>query len=40
MEGRWIIVPGVVVFGLLFLLASARLCGHPFWRREAWSQAQ
>jgi hypothetical protein len=40
MEGRWVIVPGVVVFGLLFLLASARLSGHPFWRKEAWSQAQ
>jgi hypothetical protein len=37
-EGRWVIVPGVVVFGLLFLLASARLSGHPFWRKEAWSQ--
>ncbi len=39
-EGRWVIVPGVVVFGLLFLLTSARLSGHPFWRKEAWSQAQ
>jgi hypothetical protein len=40
MEGRWVIVPGVVVFGLLFLLASARLSGHPFWRKQAWSQPQ
>jgi hypothetical protein len=40
MEGRWVIVPGVVVFGLLFLFASARLTGHPFWRKEAWSQSQ
>lgn len=40
MEGRWVIVPGVVVFGLLFLFASARLTGHPFWRKEAWSQFQ
>jgi hypothetical protein len=40
MEGRWVIVPGVVVFGLLFLLASARLSGHPFWRKEAWSQVR
>ena len=39
-EGRWVIVPGVLVFGLLFLLASARLSGHPFWRKEAWSQAR
>lgn len=40
MEGRWVIVPGVLIFGLLFLLASARLAGHPFWRKEAWSQDQ
>jgi hypothetical protein len=40
MEGRWTIVPGVVVFGLLFLLVSARLTGHPFWRKQAWSSAQ
>jgi hypothetical protein len=39
-EGRWVIVPGVMVFGLLFLLASARLSGHPFWRKQAWSSAQ
>jgi len=37
MEGRWVIVPGVVVFALLFFLAAARLSGHPFWRKEAWS---
>jgi hypothetical protein len=30
MEGRWVIVPGAAVLGLLFLLASARLSGHPF----------
>jgi len=36
MEGRWIIVPGVLIFGLLFFFASARLSGHPFWRKEAW----
>jgi hypothetical protein len=35
MEGRWVLVPGVLIFGLLFLLASARLSGHPFWRKEA-----
>ena len=37
-EGRWIIAPGVLVFGVLFLIAAARLCGFPFWRREAWGQ--
>jgi hypothetical protein len=35
MEGRWVIVPGVLIFGLLFLLASARLSGQPFWRQKA-----
>jgi hypothetical protein len=40
MEGRWVIVPGAAVLGLLFLLASARFSGHPFWQKEAWSQAQ
>jgi len=40
MEGRWIIVPGVLIFGLLFFVASARLSGRPFRRKEAWSQTQ
>jgi hypothetical protein len=40
MEGRWAIVPGVLILGLLFLVASRHLSGHPFWRKEAWSQAQ
>ena len=39
-KGRWIIVPGVLVFGLLYLFAAARLSGHPFWRKQAWSTAR
>ena len=39
-EGRWLVVPGVAVFGLRFFLAAARLSGHPFWRKEAWSQVR
>ena len=35
-EGRWVIVPGVLVLGGMFLAASARLSGAPFWRGEAW----
>jgi hypothetical protein len=35
-EGRWTIVPGVLVFGVLYFVAAARLSGSPFWRREAW----
>jgi hypothetical protein len=37
-EGRWVIVPGVVVLGVVFLLGSARISGHPFWKIEAWRQ--
>ena len=35
-QGRWAIVPGVFVFGVIFFIGAARLCGYPFWRREAW----
>lgn len=35
-EGRWVIVPGVLIFGVIFLIAAARICGYPFWRREPW----
>jgi hypothetical protein len=35
-EGRWVIVPGVVVLGIIFLIGSARISGHPFWKIEAW----
>jgi hypothetical protein len=37
-EGRWSIVPGILVFGLVFLVGAARLSGSPFWRIEAWSR--
>ena len=38
-EGRWTIAPGVLVFGLIFLFAAARLCdGLPFWKLEAWTR--
>ena len=35
-EGRWPIVPGVLVLDLFFFLAAAKLSGYPFWRVEAW----
>lgn len=36
-ENRWAVAPGVFLFGLVFLLAAARLSdGHPFWKLEAW----
>lgn len=38
-EGRWTIAPGVLVFGVVFLLGAARLAdGLPFWKLEAWKQ--
>lgn len=37
LERRWVVVPGVVVIGALFLLASARVSGYPFWRIRAWN---
>jgi hypothetical protein len=36
-EGRWSVAPGVLVLGIVFLLAAARLSGDPFWRRAAWA---
>jgi hypothetical protein len=35
-EGRWVVAPGVLVFGLVFLIGAARLSGHPFWKAAAW----
>jgi hypothetical protein len=35
-EGRWTIVPVVLLLGVLFSIGAARLAGSPFWRREAW----
>lgn len=39
-EGRWVIVPGVLVLGAMFLAAAARLSGAPFWRVEAWRRGE
>ena len=36
-EVRWAIVPGVLVLGILYLTAAARLSGAPFWRRQFWT---
>lgn len=35
-EGRWPVVPGILVLGIVFFLGAARLTGHPFWKAEAW----
>lgn len=39
LEGRWAIVPGVLVFGTLFLFGAARLSGGAFWKAGAWRSA-
>lgn len=36
-EGRWMLVPGVTLLGLLFFVAATSLCGSPFWTRRAWA---
>lgn len=38
LEGRWVVVPGVVLIGLLFFVGATRLSQYPFWRQEAWRQ--
>jgi len=38
LEARWTLVPGVLVFAIIFLIAAARLSGCPFWRSQAWTQ--
>jgi hypothetical protein len=37
-EGRWPIVPGVFILGFVFFFAAAKLCGHPLWERQAWTE--
>ena len=35
-EGRWAVAPGVLVLGVLLLLAANRYSGAVFWKIEAW----
>ncbi len=35
-EGRWMLVPGVLVLSLIFFLGAGRVSGFAFWRREAY----
>jgi predicted lysophospholipase L1 biosynthesis ABC-type transport system permease subunit len=37
LEGRLMVIPGVVVLDVLFFVGAARLSGYPFWRARAWS---
>jgi len=36
-EGRWVVVPAVVILAALFFAASAKISGYPFWKKEAWT---
>ena len=37
-RGAWVLVPGLVVFALIFLLGASRLFGQPVWRVNAWRE--
>jgi hypothetical protein len=36
-EARWTVAPGVLMLGVLLLVAASRLSGSAFWRRAAWN---
>ena len=36
LEGRWAVVPGVLIFAMAFFMGAARLSGQPFWKFAAW----
>ena len=38
-EGRWPLIPGVVIFAALFLFGAARITGAPVWKAAAWRDA-
>jgi hypothetical protein len=35
-EGRWMLVPGVIVIGLVFLIGAGRLSSHSIWKATSW----
>jgi protein-S-isoprenylcysteine O-methyltransferase Ste14 len=36
LEGRWTLVPGVLVFAIVFFIGAARISGQPFWKLATW----
>jgi hypothetical protein len=38
-ESRWALVPGVLLFSLIFIIGATHLSGHPFWKFKAWVSA-
>lgn len=39
-EGRWSLIPGVLVIAAAFLFGAARVTGYPFWTLAAWRDAR
>jgi hypothetical protein len=39
LEGRWAIVPGVLIFAIVFFLGAARLNGQPLRKIASWRSA-
>jgi hypothetical protein len=35
-EGRWTIVPGVVVLGIVFLIGAVHASSNPIWKIHSW----
>jgi len=40
LEGRWAIIPAILILGLAFLFGSSRVAGYPFWKLERWKNAR
>ncbi len=39
-EGRWPLIPGILLFAILFFFGAARVNGYPFWTAAAWRDAR
>ncbi len=39
LEGRWTLVPGVLLYATVFFIGAARLSGQPFWNAAVWRDA-
>jgi hypothetical protein len=38
LEGRWALLPGILVFAILYFTGARVLSGAPFWKLRAWKQ--
>ncbi len=37
-RGAFVLVPGLIVFAIVFLLGASQLFGHAIWRLDAWRE--